>query len=38
MKNDYRVDPTLTTDILKRRDENKTMYIFGDSDGESCGR
>lgn len=38
MKNDYRVDPTLTTDILKRRDENKIMYIFGDSDGESCGR
>ena len=38
MKNDYRVDPTLTTYVLKRRDENITMYIFGDSDGESCKR
>jgi len=38
MKNVYRVDPTLTTDVLKRRDENKTMYIFGDSDGESRER
>lgn len=35
MKNDYTIDQTLTADTLKRRDRNKTMYIFGDCADES---